>query len=156
MQIIQEQLTLARPRLTSPILVNRLMVCSLSPNQIAALPDIFSSLVPRCRCYLCLDRLSDLEEHHFWYLNGCSVCPPVVGFISAHLGLPSSGVAGILLTHLGDNGQTSRMYPPSVESRLADPMYPTAAALSSSLVASAISDVIGAPSGTTKKRAVPF
>jgi len=30
---------------------------------------------------------------------------------SAHLGPPRSGVAGILLTHLGDNDQSSRAYP---------------------------------------------
>jgi hypothetical protein len=45
---------------------------------------------------------------------------------------------------------------PIAESHLADPTHSTAAALSSALVAAAISDVTGAPRGTTKKRAVPF
>jgi len=82
--------------------------------------------------------------------------PPVVDLISAHPGFPS-GVAGILLTHLGDNGQTSRTYSSlAVERLFADQTRATAADLTSDLVKAAISDVIGAPSGTTNKRAVPF
>ena len=44
----------------------------------------------------------------------------------------------------------------AVERHVTDRTCSAAAALSSALVAAAKSDVIGAPSGTTKKRAVPF
>jgi len=96
------------------------MVRLFPPHLTALLPDSFSSLVPRCRRRLCRDHLQDLDRDPLWYLDGRSVCLPVVGLMnSAHLDPPRSGVAGILLTHLGDNGQSSRTYPlPPLLSRI--------------------------------------
>ena len=42
------------------------------------------------------------------------VLPSLISYDPTHLGLPPSGVAGILLTHLGDNGQSTRTYPLSL------------------------------------------
>jgi hypothetical protein len=68
-------------------------------------------MVPRCRCYLCRDRLQERDQSPLWYLNGCSVCPLVIDFISSHADLLRSGVAGLLLAHLGDNGNSTRACP---------------------------------------------
>jgi len=72
-----------------------------------------------------------------------SVCLPVVSLVSSSSILVTTARSVVRILSI-------------VESRLAYSTHSTARTLSSRLRAAAISDVIGAPSGTTSKRAVDF